>query len=56
MEISLGNSLCSYLYLRQAKMPFFLLYLFSLFFYKIRECVVEQVLPKVGGREDEGEW
>jgi hypothetical protein len=32
MEISLRNSLCSYLYLKKAKMSFF-----SFFFYKIRE-------------------
>jgi hypothetical protein len=30
MELSQGNSLCSYFYLKQAKMSFF-------FFYKIRE-------------------
>jgi hypothetical protein len=30
-----GNSLCSYLYLKQAKMSSFVL--FSFFFYKIRE-------------------
>jgi hypothetical protein len=33
MEISQGNSLCSYLYLKQAKMCT-LFYLFSFFFYK----------------------
>jgi hypothetical protein len=32
IEISQGNSLCSYLYLKKAKMSFF-----SFFFYKIRE-------------------
>jgi hypothetical protein len=32
MEISQGNSLCSYFYLKQAKLSFF-----SFFFYKIRE-------------------
>jgi hypothetical protein len=32
MEISQGNSLCSYLYLKQAKMP-----CFSFFSYKTRE-------------------
>jgi hypothetical protein len=37
MEISQGNSLCSYIYLKQAKMSYFSLYLFSFFFYKIRE-------------------
>jgi hypothetical protein len=36
MEISLRNSLCSYLYLKKAKMSFF-----SFFFYKIREHVGE---------------
>jgi hypothetical protein len=36
MEISQGNSLCSYLYLKQAKKNF--LFLFSLFFFfKMRE-------------------
>jgi hypothetical protein len=34
MEISQGNSLCSYLYLKQAKMLVFVL---SFFFYKIEE-------------------
>jgi hypothetical protein len=33
MEISQGNSLCSYLYLKQAKMSF----IFYFFFYKIRQ-------------------
>jgi hypothetical protein len=39
MEISQGNSLCSYLYLKQAKMSFFnfLFFFFCLFLYKIRE-------------------
>jgi hypothetical protein len=37
MEISQGNSLYSYLYLKQAKMSFVLFFIFSLFFYKIRE-------------------
>jgi hypothetical protein len=36
MEISKGNSLCSYLYLELAKMSCFC-YLFSLVFYKIGE-------------------
>jgi hypothetical protein len=40
MEMSQGNSLCSYL--KQAKMCFLFL---SFFFYKIRE----QVLPRDGG-------
>jgi hypothetical protein len=35
MEISQGNSLCSYLYLKQAKMSF--LIFFSFFLYKIGE-------------------
>jgi hypothetical protein len=35
MEISQGNSLCSYLYLQKIKMSFF--FLFSFFFDKIRE-------------------
>jgi hypothetical protein len=33
MEISQGNSLCCYFYLKQAKMSFFFLF----FFYQIRE-------------------
>jgi hypothetical protein len=37
MEISQGNSLCSHLYLKQAKMSCFSFYLFSFFFFKIRE-------------------
>jgi hypothetical protein len=38
VEISQGNSLCSYIYLKQAKMScFFLFYLLSFFFYKIGE-------------------
>jgi hypothetical protein len=37
MEISQGNSLCSYLYLKQAKMSCFSFYLLSFFFYKTRE-------------------
>jgi hypothetical protein len=36
MEISYGNSLCSYLYLNLAKMSSFS-FIFYLFFYKIRE-------------------
>jgi hypothetical protein len=36
MEISQGNSLCSYLYLKLAKMSYFAIYLLSFFFYKIR--------------------
>jgi hypothetical protein len=37
MEISQGNSLCSYLFLKQARMSRFSFYLFSVFFYKIGE-------------------
>jgi hypothetical protein len=37
MEISQGKALCSYLYLKQAKMSCFTFSLFSFFFYKIRE-------------------
>jgi hypothetical protein len=36
MEISQGNSLCSQLYLKLAKMSFFSFFLVSFFFYKIR--------------------
>jgi hypothetical protein len=37
MKISQGNPLCSFHYLKQAKMSFFFLSSFSFFFYKIRE-------------------
>jgi hypothetical protein len=37
IEISLGNSLCSYLYLKVAKIPCFPFYLLSFLFCKIRE-------------------
>jgi hypothetical protein len=51
-EISQGNPLCSYLYLKQAKMSFF--FFLSFFFYKITERGAKQVLwdvgvPPVGG-------
>jgi hypothetical protein len=54
MKISQGNSPCSYLYLKQAKMSFFL---FLFFFYKIGEqedrtcpaCVLRGRLVPVGG-------
>jgi hypothetical protein len=36
MEIPQGSSLCSYLYLKQAKMSFFFFFFFF-FFYKIEE-------------------
>jgi hypothetical protein len=37
MEISQGNFLCSYLYLKQAKMSCFPFHLFSFFFYKTEQ-------------------
>jgi hypothetical protein len=37
MEISHRNTLCNYLYLKQAKMSCFTFIFFSFFFYKIRE-------------------
>jgi hypothetical protein len=37
MEISQGNSLCKYLYFKQAKMSCFSFYFFSFFSYKIRK-------------------
>jgi hypothetical protein len=37
MEISPGNPLNGYLYLKQANMSFFFFFCFSLFFCKIRE-------------------
>jgi hypothetical protein len=55
MEISQRNSLCGYLYLKQAKMSFF-----SFFFYKIGELeggtgfVQSRRLVPVGGRRWQG--
>jgi hypothetical protein len=46
MEPLQGNSLCSYLYLKQAKMSCFSVYLFSFFFNRIREQEGETSLPK----------
>jgi hypothetical protein len=43
MELSQGNSLCSYLYLKQAKIS-----LVFFFFYKIGEQEGRQILPKGG--------
>jgi hypothetical protein len=60
MQISQGNSLYSYLYLKQAKISCFSFYLFSFFFYKIGEqdgktCPAqEEGLAPVGGRRDWG--
>jgi hypothetical protein len=56
IEISQGNFLCNYLYLKLAKMSCFSFYLFSFLFCKIGKQRAEQVLPrgrKVGtsGRE-----
>jgi hypothetical protein len=36
MELSRGNSLCSYLYFKQAKMSCFSFYFFPFFFYRIQ--------------------
>jgi hypothetical protein len=47
MEISQGNSLCSYLYLKQTKMSFFS-FIFSFFFYNIGE-EEGRTGPVVGG-------
>jgi hypothetical protein len=55
MEISKGNSLCSYLYLKYAKISCFSFHLFSFFFYKFRENRAEQVLPREGGIVQVGE-
>jgi hypothetical protein len=52
MGISQGNSLCNYLYLKQAKMPCFSFYLFSFFFYKIREQQEGRTSPAGRG----GRW
>jgi hypothetical protein len=49
MEISQGNSLCSYLYLKQAKMSFFS-FIFSFFLLqKSENRRAELVLPRGGG-------
>jgi hypothetical protein len=55
MEISQGNSLCSYLHLTQAKMSDFS---FFFFFTKLESRRAEQVLPRVGGlvTEGKGRW
>jgi hypothetical protein len=37
MEMSQGNSLCSYMYLKQTKLSCFSFHLFFFFLYKIRE-------------------
>jgi hypothetical protein len=44
VEVPQGNSLCSYLYLKKAKISFC-----SFFFHKIREQRAEQILPRDGG-------
>jgi hypothetical protein len=49
LEISKGNSLCSYLYLKQAKMSYFSFYLFSFFSTQLENRRAEQVLPSGGG-------
>jgi chloramphenicol O-acetyltransferase len=47
IEISQGDSLCSYLYLKQAKMSFFSFSVFSST--KSENMRTEQVLPEDGG-------
>jgi hypothetical protein len=49
MEISQGNSLCSYLNLKQAKMSCFTFSLFSFFFYKIGDQE-GKTIPAQGAR------
>jgi hypothetical protein len=51
MEISQGNSQCSYLYLKQARISCFSFYLFSFFFCKIgeQEGVVNKSFSGGGG-------
>jgi hypothetical protein len=46
MELSQGNSLCSYLYLKQAKISCFSFYFFLLQNWRNRKA--EQVLPWLG--------
>jgi hypothetical protein len=63
MEISQGNSLCSNLCLKQAKMSCFSFYFFPFFSTKLENRRAEQVLPKavgvwyqweVGGKGEKG--
>jgi hypothetical protein len=53
MEISQENTICSYLYLKKAKMSYFSFYLFSVFFYKIRTGGCDKVFTegRVGASE-----
>jgi hypothetical protein len=55
-EISQGNSLCSYFYLKQANIIIF--FFLSFFFYKIREQEVGTSLPVGGGvgTNERGRW
>jgi hypothetical protein len=49
MEKTRGNSLCSYLYLKQAKVSYFSFFIFSLFSStKLENKRAEQVLPTAG--------
>jgi hypothetical protein len=51
MGITQGNSLCSYLYLKQTKMSYFFLFPFSLFSSrKLEKRRAERVLPRESGR------
>jgi hypothetical protein len=50
MEMSQGNSLCSYLYLKQAKMSFFFLFTSTKSEKKRAEQVGDGVIPVGGGR------
>jgi hypothetical protein len=54
MERPKGNSLCSYLYLKQAKMSCFSAYLFSSFFCKIGEHEGRTGPPQVGWVDTSG--
>jgi hypothetical protein len=48
MDITQGNSLCSYLYLKLAKMPCFSFYLLCFSSTKSENRRADQVLPRVG--------
>jgi hypothetical protein len=49
MELSHGNSLCSYLYLKQAKLSFLLLFYFLFSSTKLENRKAEQILSGVAG-------
>jgi hypothetical protein len=54
MEISEGNSLCSYLYLKQAKTSFFLFFSFLFSYTKSEKKRAEQLLQRGGKWREKG--